>query len=169
MRQKLWRNKKFVVMAAAFTCVAALSACGKKDTDYNVDVGNGDGGSVQSKYGIPESCDTTFDTGSTGLKEIQLTDSDITVPNTGAMYVASVKMKEIDSEYRKALVEKLFDTDKGVYVYYDMENMDKLSKEDIQEYIDLYELQKKADPSNAANYDSDIDRMNRLLQTTSKQ
>lgn len=78
-------------------------------------------------------------------------------------------MKEIDSEYRKALVEKLFDTDKGVYVYYDMENMDKLSKEDIQEYIDLYERQKKADPSHAANYDSDIDRMNRLLQTTSKQ
>lgn len=52
-------------------------------------------------------------------------------------------MKEIDSEYRKALVEKLFDTDKGVYVYYDMENMDKLSKEDIQEYIDLYERQKR--------------------------
>ena len=40
---------------------------------------------------------------------------------------------------------------------------------EIQEYIDLYEQQKKADPSNAANYDSDIDRMNRLLQTTSKQ
>ncbi len=89
MRQKLWRNKKFVVMAAAFTCVAALTACGKKDTDYNV--GNGDGGSVQRKYGIPESCDTTFDTGSTGLKKIQLTDSDITVPNTSAMYVAPVK------------------------------------------------------------------------------
>ena len=169
MRQKLWRKKKFVVMAAAFACIAALSACGKKDTDYNVDVGNGDGGSVQSKYSIPESCDTTFDAGSTGLKEIRLTDSDITVPNTGAMYVAPVKMKEIDPEYRKNLGEKLFDTDKGVYVYYDMENMDKLSKEDIQEYIDLYEQQKKADPSNAANYDSDIDRMNRLLQTTSKQ
>ena len=30
MRQKLWRNKKFVVMAAAFTYIAALSACGKK-------------------------------------------------------------------------------------------------------------------------------------------
>lgn len=73
----------------------------KKDTDYNVDVGNGDGGSVQSKYSIPESCDTTFDAGSTGLKEIRLTDSDITVPNTGAMYVAPVKMKEIDPEYRK--------------------------------------------------------------------
>ena len=169
MRQKLWRKKKFVVMAAAFACIAALSACGKKDTDYNVDVGNGDGGSVQSKYSIPESCDTTFDARSTGLKEIRLTDSDITVPNTGAMYVAPVKMKEIDPEYRKNLGEKLFDTDKGVYVYYDMENMDKLSKEDIQEYIDLYEQQKKADPSNAANYDSDIDRMNRLLQTTSKQ
>lgn len=56
MRQKLWRKKKFVVMAAAFACIAALSACGKKDTDYNVDVGNGDGGSVQSKYSIPESC-----------------------------------------------------------------------------------------------------------------
>lgn len=73
MRQKLWRKKKFVVMAAAFACIAALSACGKKDTDYNVDVGNGDGGSVQSKYSIPESCDTTFDAGSTGLKEIRLT------------------------------------------------------------------------------------------------
>ena len=131
MRQKLWRKKKFVVMAAAFACIAALSACGKKDTDYNVDVGNGDGGSVQSKYSIPESCDTTFDAGSTGLKEIRLTDSDITVPNTGAMYVAPVKMKEIDPEYRKNLVEKLFDTDKGVYVYYDMENMDKLSKLDV--------------------------------------
>ena len=42
MRQKLWRKKKFVVMAAAFACIAALSACGKKDTDYNVDVGNGE-------------------------------------------------------------------------------------------------------------------------------
>lgn len=169
MRQKLWRKKKFVVMAAAFACIAALSACGKKDTDYNVDVGNGDGGSVQSKYSIPESCDTTFDSGSTGLKKIQLTDADITVPETGAMYVAPVKMKETDPESRKELVDTLFDADKGVYVYYDMEHMDKLSKEDIQAYIDLYEVQKKADPSHAANYDSDIDRMNRLLQTTSKQ
>lgn len=86
----------------------------EKDADYTVDGGNEDGGSIQSQYGIPESCDTTFDIGSTGLKKIQLTDSDITVPDTGAMYTAPVKMKEIDSEYRKALVEKLFDTDKGV-------------------------------------------------------
>lgn len=85
------------------------------------------------------------------------------------MYVAPVKMKETDPESRKELVDTLFDADKGVYVYYDMEHMDKLSKEDIQAYIDLYEVQKKADPSHASNYDSDIDRMNRLLQTTSKQ
>ena len=85
MRQKLWRKKKFVVMAAAFACIAALSACEKKDTDYNVDGENDDGGSVQSKYSISESCDTTFDIGSTGLKKIQLTDSDITVPDTVAM------------------------------------------------------------------------------------
>lgn len=63
----------------------------EKDADYTVDGGNEDGGSIQSKYGIPESCDTTFDIGSTGLKKIQLTDSDITVPDTGAMYTAPVK------------------------------------------------------------------------------
>ena len=116
MRRKLWRNKKLVMVAAVFSCAAALTACGRKDADYNVDGENEDGGSVQSKYSIPESCDTTFDIGSTGLKKIQLIDSDITVPDTGAMYVTPVKMKEIDSEYRKELVEKLFDTDKGVYV-----------------------------------------------------
>lgn len=52
-------------------------------------------------------------------------------------------MKETDPESRKELVDTLFDADKGVYVYYDMEHMDKLSKEDIQAYIDLYEVQKK--------------------------
>ena len=56
-------------MAAAFTCIAPCLHVGKKDADYTVDGGNEDGGSIQSKYGIPESCDTTFDIGSTGLQK----------------------------------------------------------------------------------------------------
>ena len=64
------RYKKMAALAIAGVLATgtALTGCGKKNIDYSVDgeSGNGgssDSGSLQGKYGIPESCDTTLDAG----------------------------------------------------------------------------------------------------------
>ena len=71
--------KKMAALAVAGVLVAGstLTGCGKKNIDYNVDGGSGNGGSadsgsLQGKYGIPESCDTTLDTGSSGLSKLAI-------------------------------------------------------------------------------------------------
>ena len=52
---------------------------------------NADSGSLQGKYGIPESCDTEIATGDSGIQKIAIDAEEVIVPDTGDLYVASFR------------------------------------------------------------------------------
>ena len=72
-RKMHYKKMAALAIVGVLATGTALTGCGKKNIDYSVDgeSGNGgssDSGSLQGKYGIPESCDTTLDAGSSGLQ-----------------------------------------------------------------------------------------------------
>lgn len=164
--------KKMAALAVAGVLVAgtALTGCGKKNIDYSVDGGSGNGGSadsgsLQGKYGIPESCDTTLDTGSSGLSKLAIEADEVSVPSTVDLPIVYAKKKEISNDAKKQLVESLLEKDKGIYAF----DYDNMTKSDIQEQIDQYEKEKKnsianGDTSGASWYDSMIDGLKDQLQ-----
>ena len=166
------RYKKMAALAIAGVLATgtALTGCGKKNIDYSVDGGSGNGGSadsgsLQGKYGIPESCDTTLDTGSSGLSKLAIEADEVSVPSTVDLPIVYAKKKEISNDAKKQLVESLLEKDKGIYAF----DYDNMTKSDIQEQIDQYEKEKKnsianGDTSGASWYDSMIDGLKDQLQ-----
>lgn len=164
--------KKMAALAVAGVLVAgtALTGCGKKNIDYNVDGGSGNGGStdsgsLQGKYGIPESCDTTLDTGSSGLSKLAIEADEVSVPSTVDLPIVYAKKKDTSNDTKKQLVEAILEKDKGIYAY----DYDHMTKSDIQEQIDQYEKEKKnseanGDTSSSTWYDSMIDDLKNQLQ-----
>lgn len=169
-RKIYYRKMAALAIAGVLAAGVALTGCGKKNIDYSVDgeSGNGggsDSGSLQGKYGIPESCDTTLDVGSSGISKLTIEADEITVPDTVDLPTVYMKRKENTNDSKKQIVESILEKDKGIYTY-DYENM---TKSDIQEQIDEYEKEKKAsaangDTSSSAWYDSMIDDLKGQLQ-----
>ena len=146
---RTYRKKMAAMLLVGMLAVStAATGCGKKDVDYDVD-GNGgsgsgnsaDSGSIQGKYGIPESCDTEIATGESGIQKIAIDAEEVTVPDTADLYTAVYKKKNTTNEEKKQVVEAILDKDKGIYEY----DYEKRTKADIQEEIDLYEKEKKND------------------------
>lgn len=169
-RKMYYKKMAALAVAGVLAAGTALTGCGKKNIDYSVDGGseNGgssDSGSLQGKYGIPESCDTTLDVGSSGISKLAIEADEITVPDTVDLPTVYVKRKEETNDSRKQIVESVLEKDKGIYAY-DYENM---TKSDIQEQIDDYEKEKKnsaasGDTSSSAWYDSMIDDLKNRMQ-----
>lgn len=167
---RTYRKKMVAMLLVGMLAVStAATGCGKKDVDYDVD-GNGgsgsgssaDSGSLQGKYGIPESCDTQIATGDTGIQKIAIDAEEVIVPDTGDLYVAPFKKKEITNNEKKEIVEAVLDKDKGIYEY----DYDKRTKEDIQTEIDMYEAEKKRDGGDMTSYyDSWIEDLKTEMQT----
>lgn len=134
-------GKKITATILSVTLALATAGCGEKTVDYNIDEetqgGNStsDGGTLASKYGIPDECDTTLDVGDSGLGKIEIYDLDVTYPEGSSMDIATYILNELDDEKRQGIIETLFDKDDGIYIY-DWENQ---TKEDIQEDIDEYQ------------------------------
>ena len=106
--------KKMAALAVAGVLVAGstLTGCGKKNIDYSVDGGSGNGGSadsgsLQDKYGIPESCDMTLETGDSGLSKLAIEADEVSVPSTMDLPIVYAKKKEISNDAKKQLVESL--------------------------------------------------------------
>ena len=164
--------KKMAALAVAGVLVAGstLTGCGKKNIDYSVDGGSGNGGSadsgsLQDKYGIPESCDMTLETGDSGLSKLAIEADEVSVPSTMDLPIVYAKKKEISNDAKKQLVESLVEKDKGIYAF----DYDNMTKADIQEQIDQYEKEKKnsaanGDTSGSTWYDSMIDGLKDQLQ-----
>lgn len=98
-RKIYYRKMAALAIAGVLAAGVALTGCGKKNIDYNVDgeSGNGggsDSGSLQGKYGIPESCDTTLDVGSSGISKLTIEADEITVPNTVDLPTVYMKRKK---------------------------------------------------------------------------
>ena len=78
-RKMHYKKMAALAIVGVLATGTALTGCGKKNIDYSVDgeSGNGgssDSGSLQGKYGIPESCDTTLDAGSSGISKLAIED-----------------------------------------------------------------------------------------------
>jgi hypothetical protein len=135
-------NKKktvAIMLVAALSVTTALSGCGKKKVDYDVEDGqetvdDGDGAGLKSRLGIPDSYEGNLEVGSSGLDSIKIDDDDIITPSTDSMSVVSFKKNTIDSEYKQQVCEAVFDKSQGIYEY-DWEHM---TKDDIQVQIDMY-------------------------------
>lgn len=127
------------MLVAALSVTTALSGCGKKKVDYDVEDGqetvdDGDGAGLKSRLGIPDSYEGNLEVGSSGLDSIKIDDDDIITPSTDSMSVVSFKKNTIDSEYKQQVCEAVFDKSQGIYEY-DWEHM---TKDDIQVQIDMY-------------------------------
>ena len=97
-------NKKMAALAVEGEMVAGstLTGCGKKNIDYSVDGGSGNGGSadsgsLQDKYGIPESCDMTLETGDSGLSKLAIEADEVSVPSTMDLPIVYAKKKDISN------------------------------------------------------------------------
>lgn len=139
MKMDITKRRKMMALflAGTLTVSAAVTGCGRKNVDYNVDntqpkqteadlgqtetSASGedlDSGSLWSKYKIPFTCDTEIAIGDTGLSKIHVTDDDISVPDTSDLQIAQYKKKDPESnEVKKQVAENLFDKDEGIYVY----------------------------------------------------
>ena len=174
MKMDITKRRKMMALflAGTLTVSAAVTGCGRKNVDYNVDntqpkhtgadLGqtetsasgeNLDSGSLWSKYKIPFTCDAEIAVGDTGLSKIHITDDDISVPDTSDLQIAQYKKKDPESnEVKKQVAENLFDKDAGIYVYDSLHRI----KKDIQAEITQYQTAKEnyPDPVFADSYDS---------------
>lgn len=128
-RKMHYKKMAALAIVGVLATGTALTGCGKKNIDYSVDgeSGNGgssDSGSLQGKYGIPESCDTTLDAGSSGISKLAIEADEVTVPDTVDLPTVYVKRKESSNDTRKQIVEAVLEKDKGIYTY-DYNNMTK--------------------------------------------
>lgn len=113
-----------VMIEGALVMSMLFSGCGKKDVDYQLD-GNSESyrdnadidGELAEKLGVPQSCEVSIDTGRSGLQSIMLKDDAIEVPESDSMSVFYYEKICVDSNYKQAIAESLFDKEQGIYEY----------------------------------------------------
>ena len=165
-------KKKNLIRLCAYIAGMSLlagtfTACGDRTVDYDIDNTSNEVSEItdlREKYGIPESCDISLDTGDSDLKKILIKDTEISVPESFGMDIVYYQKIEFDNDYKKEIAEQLLDKDEGIYVY-DSENR---TKADIQAEIDSLEeaKQKSIDEGLSANvsqYEQDISALNEEL------
>lgn len=145
MRKNKIKKAAVIALAGLMMTQAALTGCGKKNVDYNVDGTtdeNGEGnksdkGGISGKLGIPDSINETFDAGTSGLGSITVNCAEPVIPEVDKMVVAKYTPMSMTNEDKKKIAETLFEKDKGIYLY----DYDHPTKEDIQMQIDWHKSQ----------------------------
>ncbi len=125
-------------LTSALIATTMLSGCGKKNVDYMDEdgkKGKSEGGSLSARLGIPESYEGDLAVGKSGLKSIQISDSDIVVPDKDSMSVVYYTANDMDNEYKKNIAETFFDKSAGIYLY----DWEKPYKGDIEAEIEIYQ------------------------------
>lgn len=158
-------------VAATLVLGMALTGCGKKDVDYNVDgedsASGGEGGTLTSRLGIPESYSGSLEgiDNATGLTEVKIDAATITVPDSDKMSVVYYEPVQGDNEYRKRICENFFDVNSGIYVY----SWDKPYKEDVEREIEQWKtLMASATSDDELNYYQEyLDELNEQLKDAS--
>ena len=141
MKNKRFKRETAWLVVGTLMVSTMLAGCGKKNVDYDIDGSNGnkDSGSLQDKYDIPQSYDGSIAVGDSGLNDITVKVSDISVPDTAIMYTEKLSRNDTGQEGRKKAAEAIFDTSKGIYAY----DEDNMTKADIEAQIDSWEAYKK--------------------------
>ena len=141
MKNKRFKRETAWLVVGTLMVSTMLAGCGKKNVDYDIDGSNGnkDSGSLQDKYDIPQSYDGSIAVGDSGLREITVKVSDISIPDTAIMYTEKLSKNNTGQEGRKKAAEAIFDKSKGIYAY----DEDNMTKADIEAQIDSWEAYKK--------------------------
>ncbi len=142
MKKSNLKKAAVVALAGLMMAQTALTGCGQKTVDYDVDgnsnqndgdkTSTSDRAGIGGKLGVPESCNETIDVGNSTLGSITINDEEIEIPDADKMNVAHFTPYSLTKEDKKKIAETLFEKDKGIYLY-DYENR---IKSDIQEQID---------------------------------
>ena len=162
MKKAYLKKAAIFALAGLMMAQTALTGCGKKTVDYdlesNANKGDNSGGKdsanenggekantsgeggISGRLGIPEGCNESLDVGASTLSSISINDDEIEIPDTDKMNIVHFKPYQLTKEDKKRIAEALFEKDKGIYLY-DYENR---IKADIQEQIDRNKEQIKS-------------------------
>ncbi len=157
-----------VVLTAALILSMAVSGCGNKTVDYNVDgsgndSNNGDGnasdtvggvsdsGTIATTYGIPAECKTELDTGNSDLDKLEIYDLDVEYPEISSMDAFYYTREEMTNDKKKEIAETVFNKDRGIYEY-DEGNP---TKADIIEKIEEYKADLERSIDNGEDDDAE--------------
>lgn len=91
------------------------STAGKADNTYRTFQEPNKGKPLAEALGIPESVSVDVSCEGSGINSIQIEDDSIHVPNGDKMTVTEYKKADINQEYKKQVIEALFDKDPGVF------------------------------------------------------
>ena len=100
MKNKRFKRETAWLVVGTLMVSTMLAGCSKKNVDYNIDgsSGNKDSGSLQDKYDIPQSYDGSIAVGDSGLREITVKVSDISIPDTAIMYTEKLSKNNTGQE-----------------------------------------------------------------------
>ena len=123
MKKKGYGKALTLLLVTSLVAGTVLTGCGKKKVDYNMgddENGSGGGGKLASRLDVPDSYEGALegiDTDATGLTDVKINASKITVPDTDKMSILYYNQNQVDNEYEKRVCENFFDVSAGVYTY----------------------------------------------------
>lgn len=141
MKKKGCGKALTLLLVTSLVAGTVLTGCGKKKVDYNMgddENGSGGGGKLASRLDVPDSYEGALegiDTDATGLTDVKINASKITVPDTDKMSILYYNQNQVDNEYKKRVCENFFDVSAGVYTY----SWEKPYKGDLEREIENYE------------------------------
>ena len=121
MKKKGYGKALTLLLVTSLVAGTVLTGCGKKKVDYNMgddENGSGGGGKLASRLDVPDSYEGALegiDTDATGLTDVKINASKITVPDTDKMSILYYNQNQVDNEYKKRVCENFFDVSAGVY------------------------------------------------------
>lgn len=116
--------KEKTILALAALSLFALAGCGQRSVDYTPDGETGDlsGNEALTRVdslGIPDSYQGSVEgiDRQTHLTSVTINAESIGLPASCTMDIVHYKDDSYDSDDKRAVCEKIFDTEKGVYIY----------------------------------------------------
>ncbi|MBP3326244.1 MAG: hypothetical protein J6L77_07515 [Coprococcus sp.] len=167
MRNSNVKKAAVIALAGLMMAQTALTGCGKKEVDYNLEgssnqdgegkTGTSDRAGIGGKLGVPESCNETINVGNSTLGSITINCESIQTPDADKMDIAHFTPYSFSNEDKKKIAEALFDKEKGIY----LDDYEHRTKSDIQEQIDwnkkeIENAQENGDSSWAASLEEEI-------------
>ncbi len=136
MRKKGCVKALSLLLVTSLAAGTVLAGCGKKKVDYSMgdDSNGGGGGKLSTRLNVPESYDGKLSDidSETGLTDVSIKATEITVPDTDKMSIYKYDANTIDSEYKKRICESFYDVSAGIYEY----SWDKPYKGDVEREIE---------------------------------
>lgn len=130
-------QKNVIGLCLIFMGLIVLCCCqGKKNiVDYGEDLEKDDRNIIEQKLDIPKSCQYDFQVENSNMRAIELQTEKIYVPDVDSMEKVYYKKQELTADYKKTVIEGIFEKDREIYVYH-AENP---YIDDVREYEKYYQ------------------------------